>query len=189
MQHRHLLPHELDLLVDGDAGFGVAPLRVHVGSCAECRAQFDVLRGVAARLDALPHFAPRFGFADRVMANVQVIEPWHVAVLESAKRLVPTSAPMRLLAGVGAAVAATTVSWGALWLTFRLDLLGWSTGVALERGATGTWAALAAFARELVTARADAGAVTLGAAVLAVTTVGAALAFRRLAAAARARRS
>ena len=32
MQHRHLLPNEIDLLVDGDTGFGVQPLREHVAA-------------------------------------------------------------------------------------------------------------------------------------------------------------
>ena len=39
VNHRHLLPNEIDLLVDGEAGFGVAPLRAHVAECDECRAQ------------------------------------------------------------------------------------------------------------------------------------------------------
>ena len=188
MQHRHLLPPELDLLGDGDAGFGVAPLRAHVDACAECRGQLDALCAVASKLDALPHYAPRHDFATRVMTQVQVIEPWHVALVEGAGRLVPRSTPMRVLAAAGAGLAATTISGSALWLAFRLDLLTWSTGVALERSAQGTWAAMAAFARDLVTARADGGALALGAAALAVSTVGAVLAFRRLAAAARATR-
>ena len=41
MQHRHLHPNEIDLLLDGEVGFGVAPLRAHVEGCAECRAKLD----------------------------------------------------------------------------------------------------------------------------------------------------
>lgn len=189
MQHRHLLPHELDLLVDGDAGFGVAPLRAHVESCDDCRGRLAELQAVAAELDALPHFAPRHGFADRVMMQVQVIEPWHVALANQARAIVPESTPMRVLAAAGAGLAATTISGSAVYLAFRADLLAWSYGVALERGTAGLWAALAATARDVITARADAGALGLGAAALAMTTVGAVLAFRRLAAAARTTRS
>jgi len=188
MQHRHLLPQELDLLVDGDSGFGIAPLRAHVATCAECRSRLDALLAVATKLDALPHFAPRRDFGDRVMTQVQVIEPWHVALVEGARRLVPRSTPMRVLAAAGAGLAATTISGSALWLAFRLDLLFWNTGVALERSAQGTWSAVAAGARDLVTVRADVGALALGAATLAIATVAAALAFRRVAAAARAAR-
>jgi hypothetical protein len=186
MQHRHLLPNELDLLVDGDAGFGVSPLRAHVDSCTECRERVDALRAVAERLDALPHFSPRLGFADRVMTNVQVIEPWHVALRDTAVRLVPSSTPMRVMAAVGAGVAAMTISGSALWLAFRADFAAWTYGVALDRGRDGLLATLT----ELVRAALDApgtGVATLGAAsaVLAVTVVGAVFGFRRLAAVAR----
>lgn len=188
MQHRHLLPQELDLLVDGDAGFGQAPLKAHVETCAECRDRLAALQAVAGRLDALPHFTPRVGFADRVMAQVQVIEPWHVALAESAKRLVPASTGMRVLAVTGAGVVATTISGGALWLMFRADLLGWSAGAALEQGGRGMWGGIAAGIRAMVGTLGDGATIAAGAAALTGTAIVAVLAFRRLAAAARANR-
>jgi hypothetical protein len=186
MQHRHLLPNELDLLVDGDAGFGVTPLRAHADACTECRERVEALRAVVLRLDALPHFSPRLGFADRVMPNVQVIEPWHVALRESAVRFVPSSTLMRVMAAVGAGAAAMTISGSALWLAFRADFAAWTYGVALDRGREGLLAPLT----ELLRAALDApgtGVATLGAAsaVLVVTVVGAVFGFRRLAAVAR----
>ena len=39
MNHRHLLPAEIDLLLDEEVGFGVSPLRAHVQACADCRAR------------------------------------------------------------------------------------------------------------------------------------------------------
>ncbi|MBX3173452.1 MAG: hypothetical protein KF709_03525 [Gemmatimonadaceae bacterium] len=189
MQHRHLLPQELDLLVDGDVGFGVAPLRAHLETCDDCRLRLVELEAVTGRLDTLPHFAPRIGFSDRVMAQVQVIEPWHVALANQARALVPQTAPMRVLAAVGAGLAATTISGSALWLAFRADLFAFSYGVGLERGTRGIWAGLVETARELVTGGADTGALLVATGALAATAVGAVLAFRRLAAAARTNRS
>lgn len=189
MNHRHLLPQELDLLVDGDAGFGVAPLRAHIEACDECRERLDALCGIATQLDQLPHFAPRHDFADRVMSNVQVIEPWHVALVAQARALVPHSTPMRVLAAASTAIAATTISGSAVWLAFRADLLTWSYGVALERGTQGIWAAMVSTARDVLATGGDFTALVAGAGTLAVTTVGAMLAFRRLAAAARSTRS
>jgi hypothetical protein len=188
MHHRHLLPQELDLLVDGDAGFGQAPLKAHVESCADCREQLAALQAVVGQLDALPHFAPRHGFADRIMTNVQVIEPWHVALADSAKRLVPTSTGMRAVAIAGAGIVATTISGGALWLAFRADLLGWSAGAALEQGGRGAWGTFGAAVRAMAGALGDGTTVAAGAAALAGTAILAVLAFRRLAAAARANR-
>lgn len=186
MQHRHLLPNELDLLVDGDAGFGLAPLKAHVEACVECRDRLSELQAIVGQLDALPHFAPRHGFADRVMANVQVIEPWHVALVESAKRLVPASTGMRVLAATGAGLVATTAWGAALWLAFQANLLGWSAGAALEQGGRGVWSGIAASIRSMAGTLGDGTTIAAGAAALAGTAIVAVLAFRRLAAAARA---
>ena len=86
MNHRHLLPNEIDLLVDGEAGFGVAPLRAHVAECDECRARLDDAMIVVDALEALPHFAPDSRLADRVMAQVPVFVPVHVAARDSVFR-------------------------------------------------------------------------------------------------------
>lgn len=188
MHHRHLLPNELDLLVDGDSGFGLAPLRAHVESCSDCRARLSELQAIVGQLDRLPHFAPRHGFADRVMRDVQVIEPWHVALVESAKRLVPERTGMRILAAAGASLAATTVSGAAVWMAFKADLLGWSAGAALEQGGRGAWGSVAAGARAMAGTLVDGTAIAASSAALAGSAIIAILAFRRLAAAARANR-
>ncbi|HZF68630.1 MAG TPA: hypothetical protein VEZ47_11365, partial [Gemmatirosa sp.] len=99
---RHLLPHEFDVLLDGDSGFGLGPLRAHVRDCAECRAEFEEAQAVLAELDRLPHLAPTPGFADRVMTEVQVFEPWHVALADTVRGFVPTSPAMRAVAAAGA---------------------------------------------------------------------------------------
>ena len=115
MEHRHLLPDEFDLLLDGELGFGVTPLRAHVRRCAECRAELEAQRAVVTELERIPHFAPSTSFADRVMANVQVFEPAHVAATETARRWLPESRPARAFVGALAACVALFVSAGALW--------------------------------------------------------------------------
>lgn len=195
MNHRHLLPNEIDLLVDGDAGFGVGPLRAHLAECDDCRARYDELRIVADALESLPHHTPSLRFSDSVMAKVQVIEPWHVALTESAKRLVPASTPMRVLAGVGAGVAAVTISGSAAWLAFRGDLAGFVLNLFVDRTRESIVAGASEVAASALGADATAtlasggpAMAALSAAVLAVTAVGAVFAFRRLAATARATR-
>lgn len=196
MNHRHLLPNEIDLLVDGDAGFGVAPLRAHLAECDDCRARYDELRIVAEAVDALPHFTPTLRFADGIMAQVQIVEPWHVAASESVRRLIPTSTPMRVLAGTGAGLAAITISGSAAWLAFRGDLAGWVVGLFLDRTrqtlVTGAGeVAAGALGADATTTLATGGLATLAitSAVLAVAATGAVLGFRRLAVTARANRS
>lgn len=164
---RHLLPEEIDLLIDGEAGFGVAPLRAHVRSCAECQAEVETARLIAGELDLLPHFSPPPLFADRVMQQVQVFEPWHVAARDAVGRLVPQSTPARVLAAAGGLTFATVFSLAAVWVLTRVDLLALVSGMALERSQQTAQGALASFARALM----GEGAPAVGAGVLVLALV------------------
>src|SRR5258708_1997128 len=112
MNHRHLLPNEIDLLLDGEVGFGVSPLRAHVDECADCQARLAGSRRVVDVLEDLQHFAPSPRFSDRVMAQVQIIEPWHVAMTEMAQRFVPRSAPVKTLMMATASAMALALTSG-----------------------------------------------------------------------------
>jgi hypothetical protein len=192
MHHRHLLPNEIDLLLDSEVGFGVSPLKAHIAECAPCRAQVDESRRVIGALDNLPRFAPSPSFAGRVMAQVQVVEPWHVALLDAARRAVPRSAPMRVVMAASAAVIATTFSSALLWLAFRTDVAMYLADQATKGLRTAATTGLASVVRDLlgsaaagvVVTRGPAGAAAGLAALLAVAGV-AALGLRRVAVAAR----
>ena len=121
MEHRHLLPEEIDQLVDGETGFGIPPLRMHVRQCDACRAELLAARTLADALEALPHFAPRATFADQVMAQVQLFEPWHVAVADTARRWVPRSRPARAMLAAVAASFAAAGSLITVWMLAHLD--------------------------------------------------------------------
>ena len=133
MEHRHLLPDEIDQLLDGEAGFGVAPLAAHVDSCASCRAELAEARQVVNALERMPHFAPSPLFAERVMARVQVFEPWHVTALDTLKRWLPSSRSARVLAVATTSVFALVASVLAVWITVRLDAFLFFVGVASQR--------------------------------------------------------
>ena len=133
MKHRHLLPNEIDLLVDGEVGFGVAPLRAHLRECAECEAKVDEAREVAMALEELPHLAPSTLFSERVMSQVQVFEPWHVAARDSLARLVPRSTPARAAAVVFGSGAAIVLASLSVWIAGRLDILAFLSGTAVQR--------------------------------------------------------
>ena len=191
MNHRHLLPNEIDLLVDGEAGFGVAPLRAHVAECDDCRARLEDARVVVDALEALPRFAPDSRLADRVMAQVPVFVPAHVAARDSVTRWLPRSAPAR----VGAAVAGTSVAGlltlAMVWLASRGNAVVFVTGLftdRLQRLVIGTVrdVALALLGESAVAAIQASG--TIGVTVLVLgflgTAVGTVLALRRVATAA-----
>jgi hypothetical protein len=131
MNHRHLLPNEIDLLVDGEAGFGVAPLRAHIDECSECRALVEDARIVVDALEALPHFAPDSRLADRVMSQVPVFVPAHVAARDSVSRWLPQAGPARVAAAAIFTSAAGVLTLGLIWLAtqgdaavFMTELLG-----------------------------------------------------------------
>jgi hypothetical protein len=133
VEHRHLLPDEIDLLIDGEVGFGVAPLQAHVERCESCRTELEEARRVVATLERLPHFTPSPLFAERVMARVQVFEPWHVAALDTARQWVPRSATARALAASALGAVGLVLSVGTLWLAIRADLFLFFVNIAADR--------------------------------------------------------
>lgn len=137
MHHRHLLPNEIDLLLDEETGFGVQPLKKHVGACADCRARLREAQELGATLSALPPLAPRIGMADRVMAQVPVFVPWHVAARDAVVRWVPTGPAARAAAALLVAVVGTAITGLTLWIATRGDMVAAITGVAGE-GVRGT---------------------------------------------------
>ena len=196
MEHRHLLPDEFNLLLDGEVGFGVTALRAHVRRCAHCRAELDAQRAVVAELEEMPHFAPSPLFADRVMARVQVFEPAHVAATDTARRWLPESRPARVLVGAFASAAAFVVSVAVLWAVGHLDVMVALTGVVSERtrGAVGrgvSGLAASALGEPAANALAATGPAALALALSAVLVaiVAAALALKSLAGASRRRRA
>ncbi len=122
MQEKHLRSDEFELLLDGEEGFGVAPLRAHVRSCTSCQAELEEARTLMQVLDSLPDFAPSAGFSDRVMSQVQVFEPWHAAALTTVRQFVPATRPARVAAGLAAAVSAGVLTAATTWAVARADI-------------------------------------------------------------------
>jgi len=122
---RHLLPDEIDQLLDGEVGFGIAPLEAHVRDCETCRAELETGRQLVASIEHLPRLAPAPAFTERVMAQVNVYEPWDVAARDTVarwvERLVPSSRPVRIAAGALGLSVATVLSLACVWLVSHLD--------------------------------------------------------------------
>ena len=133
MHDRHLRSDEIELLLDGEEGFGVAPLRAHVRMCASCQSEYAQARELMIALDTLPDFAPSTVFADRVMSQVQVFEPWHAAALTSVRKFVPESRPARVAASIGASVSAGVLTAVATWAVARADFAVLLASVGLSR--------------------------------------------------------
>lgn len=132
MDHRHLTPQEIELLVDGEEGIGMAPLAAHIEECVTCRTKLEEQQQLITTLEQMPHFTPSPLFAYRVMREVQVFEPWHVTAMNTIRRFVPRSRPARALAAGVAAVVATTLTVGTVLLASRLDAVAFLAGVTFE---------------------------------------------------------
>jgi hypothetical protein len=132
VHHRHLLPNEIDLLLDEETGFGVQPLKEHVRACADCRAELDDARALATALSSVAPLSPRYGLADRVMARVPVFVPWHVAARDSVLRWLPTGRVPHVLAAALVAMVGSVVTGITLWIATRGDVLAMVTGLAGE---------------------------------------------------------
>jgi hypothetical protein len=133
VNHRHLLPTEIDLLLDDEEGFGVAPLKAHVRSCPDCLARLEDARLVTDSIEELSQFAPSFSFADAVMAQAPVFVPWHVAARDMVRQWVPESRPARAAALGLAASVASVLTVAILWIATRTDLLVFAMGIAGSR--------------------------------------------------------
>jgi hypothetical protein len=137
VQHRHLLPNEIDLLIDGETGFGVQPLREHVDGCSDCRARLAEAQEVVSALNQVPLMSPRMGLADRVMSQVPVFVPWHVAARDAVRLWMPATPVARVLAAVLVAVVGSVVSGVTLWAATRGDMLATLSVVAGEQARSG----------------------------------------------------
>ncbi len=133
MNHRHLLPNEIDLLVDGEAGFGVAPLRDHIDECEDCRLRLEEERFVVDALEMVPQFAPDTRLADRVMSQVPVFVPAHIAARDSVARWIPQAGVARTAAAAVLASTAALLTLGMVWLATQGDAAVFITGLLGDR--------------------------------------------------------
>ena len=139
--NRHLLPEEIDQLLDGEVGFGTAPLKQHVRACAECRAELESARVLVDQLEQLPHFTLSPRFSAEVMERVHVFVPWHVALADSVRALIPQQRRWRTAAWTGVAALASLLLVATLWVVTRLDAVLFVVELGVDRvRAAGAWA-------------------------------------------------
>jgi predicted anti-sigma-YlaC factor YlaD len=123
----HLTADDLDAF---HAASLTAAAKEHLEACEECRTMALLDRALLDALAALPSYAPRPEFAERVMARVRRPEPAAV------RRLIPRTRAVWVKAAVAASVV---VSLGAsiVWSLFNRELLlSWINTSAAETGRT-----------------------------------------------------
>lgn len=137
MTDRHLLPDEIDQLLDSEVGFGTAPLAAHLQDCPVCRAEYEAGRRCIDAIERLPGLTASPLFTSHVMARVNVYQPWDVAARDAVDaligKLVPASPRLRVLAGGAALSLATVLSVACVWLGGHLDAVFFFGALARER--------------------------------------------------------
>ena len=118
---RHLLPDEIDQLLDGEVGFETAPLKAHVRSCDHCRGELETASLLVRDLEHIPHLAPSADFSNKVMSRVQIFVPWYIALGDWVRSLVPRSRGWRIAATGGLATAAVVLTTLSVLALTRLD--------------------------------------------------------------------
>jgi hypothetical protein len=133
VNHRHLLPDEIDQLLDDEVGFGAAPLKAHLNECAVCQAQMADAQAVWRALEEAPRLSPSHRFAEHVMQDVTVLVPWHVAARETALGLIPRSRAARVGAAMVALASAAVISVILVWLLTETDVLVFASTIVGSR--------------------------------------------------------
>lgn len=180
--NRHLLPHEFDLLVDEEVGFGVPELQAHVNQCGQCRIELDSARAVMLRIEGLTHLSPSPLFAEKVMAQVNVFEPWHVAAANTIRALLPRYRPVRVALGAAALTSCVTLTTMALWIASRFDSAMLLAGMAYESAAAVALNAVTAIVGPRAVETLQAGGAPMAftlASVMAVAAIGSVIGIRR----------
>lgn len=89
---KHPTAERLESFVEGllDAGDRVV-VESHLLSCDRCQNEVEELRSLFAALSRLERFSPSFGFANRVMLQVRIPEPWYAKAGKFLQPVVPKS--------------------------------------------------------------------------------------------------
>jgi anti-sigma factor RsiW len=142
----HPTPERLEAYVEESLDVAErAVLASHLLACPRCQGEVEEWRTIFVALRDLPQLAPSAGFADRVMADVRVHQPWTVRVLAALERLLPRSSTGWALAAAFVMLPALGLAGLLAWLLTRpgvtADALLVFVGTQLRAGAAaaGDW--------------------------------------------------
>jgi len=116
----HPTAERLEALIEGTLDPGEAVVvESHVLGCAQCETEAEELRALFDALGRMGHFSPSHGFADRVMLQVRLPDPWYVRAGQALQTFIPRT--RRGWAFASSMLAIPVVSFTALvlWLLSR----------------------------------------------------------------------
>jgi hypothetical protein len=143
----HLSLDEIDSCL---AGFVALDVQRHLGGCPGCMEQLRSEREVVDQIAALPLMAPSEGFADRVMASVNVSDPFAIRSLQATRRRwLATPGTLAHAAGI-LLVLAVSMAGSVVWsLTHQQTLAAIGTWF-LAQGGEALWLSVQGIASTII---------------------------------------
>jgi hypothetical protein len=143
----HLTPDDLDRWLDGTLPAGAVR---HLESCHECLELVRAEREIAELIAALPLMAPSAGFTDRVMASVQVPDPFSIRSLGAARRRLFATRRSLAVAASLAILLVGSMAGSIVWTLGHQDTLAGLGSWLLAQGGQAMWLALRGIATNLM---------------------------------------
>ena len=140
----HLTPDDVELWLTGT--LDIERTR-HLEWCPECFDRAQAEREIVEQLAALPLMAPSAGFADRVMAQVTVADPFALRSLR--QRIFATRRSMAIAAGLALAVVGSMAA-SVAWSLANQEVLVAAGNWLLAQGTQTGWLALRGLASNFI---------------------------------------
>jgi hypothetical protein len=143
----HLTPDDIDRWLDGTLPATAAG---HLESCQECLELVRAEREIAELIGALPLMTPSAGFADRVMAQVQVPDPFAIRSLGAARRRLFATRRSLAVAASLAILLVGSMAGSIVWTLSHQDTLAGIGSWLLAQGGQAMWLTLRGVATNLI---------------------------------------
>lgn len=132
----HLSPDDVELWLNGTLD---AARTRHLDLCPECFDRAQAEREIVEQIAALPLMTPSAGFADRVMAQVTVADPFALRSLR--QRIFATRRSLAIAAGLALAVVGSMAA-SVAWSLANQEMLASTGNWLLAQGSQAGWLAL-----------------------------------------------
>jgi hypothetical protein len=140
----HLSPDDVELWLDGTLD---AERTRHLDLCPACFDRAQAQREIVEQLAALPLVVPSAGFADRVMAQVTVADPFALRSLR--RRVFASRRSMAIAASLALAVVASMAA-SVAWSLANQDVLASAGRWLLAQGTQAGWIAVRGLASNFI---------------------------------------
>ena len=140
----HLSPDDVELWLSGILD---AERTYHLERCAECFDRAQAEREIVEQLSALHLMAPSAGFADRVMAQVTVADPFALRSLR--QRLFASRRSMAVAASLALALVGSMAA-SVAWSLANQEVLASAGSWLLAQGTQAGWLAIRGLASNFI---------------------------------------